>query len=34
VRSRGKGVLEVFDSNEFGANQSSAAIKKVLDRCG
>ena len=34
VRSNGKGGLEVFDSNEFGARQSSAAIDKVLDRCG
>jgi len=28
------GALEVFDSNEFGAKGSSAAIKRVLDRCG
>lgn len=28
------GALEVFDSNEFGAKGSSAAIKQVLDRCG
>jgi len=28
------GTLEVFDSNEFGAKGSSAAIKQVLDRCG
>lgn len=26
--------LEVFDSNDFGAKGSSAAIKRVLDRCG
>ncbi len=26
--------LESFDSNEFGARGSSAAIKRVLDRCG
>ena len=26
--------LEVFDSNDFGAAGSSAAIKRVLDRCG
>lgn len=26
--------LEVFDSNAFGAKGSSAAIRKVLDRCG
>ena len=26
--------LEVFDSNDFGASGSSAAIKAVLDRCG
>jgi hypothetical protein len=32
VRKQGK--LEVFDSNEFGAKGSSAAIKKVLERCG
>jgi hypothetical protein len=30
---RKQGELEVFDSNEFGAKGSSAAIKKVLDRC-
>lgn len=34
VQSNSRGGLEVFDSNEFGAKQSSAAIKKVLDRCG
>jgi len=34
VRSDNKGNLEVFESNEFGARQSSAAIEKVLDRCG
>jgi hypothetical protein len=32
VRKSGK--LEVFDSNDFGADGSSAAIKRVLDRCG
>src|SRR5688500_18169062 len=31
---RMEGELEVFDSNEFGAKGSAAAIKKVLDRCG
>jgi hypothetical protein len=31
---RKQGAIEVFDSNEFGARGSSAAIKKVLDRCG
>ena len=34
VRTKSKGGLEVFDSNHFGAKGSSAAIKKVLDRCG
>lgn len=33
VRSRAQGGLEIFDSNTFGAKGSSAAIKKVLDRC-
>lgn len=27
-------VVETFDSNDFGASGSSAAIKRVLDRCG
>ena len=31
---RKHGELEVFDSNDFGATGSSAAIKQVLDRCG
>jgi hypothetical protein len=31
---RKQGALEIFDSNDFGANGSAAAIKKVLDRCG
>jgi hypothetical protein len=31
---RQQGALELFDSNDFGARGSSAAIKKVLDRCG
>lgn len=31
---RKQGTLEVFDSNDFGAKGSSAAIKRVLDRCG
>jgi len=34
VRSKSSGGLEVFDSNTFGAKGSSAAIKRVLDRCG
>jgi hypothetical protein len=34
VRPKSSGGLEVFDSNSFGAKGSSAAIKKVLDRCG
>ena len=29
-----QGTLETFDSNDFGAAGSSAAIKRVLDRCG
>jgi hypothetical protein len=31
---RKHGELEVFDSNDFAAAGSSAAIKQVLDRCG
>jgi hypothetical protein len=31
---RKQGALEVFDSNDFGASGSAAAIKRVLDRCG
>ncbi len=31
---RKQGALQVLDSNEFGAKGSSAAIEKVLDRCG
>jgi hypothetical protein len=31
---RKSGGLEVFDSNDFSARGSSAAIEKVLDRCG
>lgn len=31
---RKHGAIEIFDSNDFGAGGSSAAIKKVLDRCG
>jgi hypothetical protein len=34
VRTDSQGGLEVFDSNAFDAKGSSAAIKKVLDRCG
>ena len=34
VRSATKGGLEVFDSTTFGAGGSSAAIDKVLRRCG
>ena len=31
---RKQGALEVFDSNDFGAAGSNAAIRRVLDRCG
>ena len=31
---RKQGTVEVFDSNDFGAKGSKAAIKRVLDRCG
>ena len=31
---RKQGSIELFDSNDFGARGSSAAIKRVLDRCG
>ncbi len=31
---RKQAAIEVFDSTDFGAAGSSAAIKKVLDRCG
>lgn len=31
---RKSGSLETFDSNEFGASGSAAAIRRVLDRCG
>ena len=31
---RKHGALEVFDANDFGAKDSSAAIKRVIDRCG
>lgn len=34
VRTKSSGGLDVFDSNTFGAKGSSAAIKRVLDRCG
>jgi hypothetical protein len=34
VRSKPQGGLEVFDSNSFAAKGSSAAIRRVLDRCG
>ncbi|MFY8031291.1 MAG: hypothetical protein ACOVO5_05620 [Devosia sp.] len=34
VRTARKGGLDVFDSNRFGAGGSSAAIQKVLDKCG
>lgn len=34
VRTDRQGGLEVFDNNTFVARGSSAAIKKVLDRCG
>ena len=31
---RKTGDLEIFDSNDFGAAGSAAAIKRVLGRCG
>ena len=31
---RKQATLEIFDSNDFSAAGSSAAIKRVLDRCG
>ena len=31
---RKQSALEVFDSNDFSASGSAAAIKRVLDRCG
>jgi hypothetical protein len=31
---RKQGAIDIFDSNEFGAAGSSAAIKRVMDRCG
>ena len=31
---RKHGSLEIFDANDFGVTGSSAAIRKVLDRCG
>ena len=34
VRKQATGGLQVFDSNAFGAKGSSAAITRVLDRCG
>ncbi|MBK8086117.1 MAG: hypothetical protein IPK28_21095 [Devosia sp.] len=34
VRRTTGGKLEVFDPNSFGAAGSSAAIGKVLERCG
>jgi hypothetical protein len=34
VRPKASGGLDVFDTHAFGAKGSSAAIKKVLDRCG
>ncbi len=34
VRTTARGALEAFDINIFGAKGSSAAIKRVLDRCG
>lgn len=34
VRSTARGALEAFDINIFSAKGSSAAIKRVLDRCG
>jgi hypothetical protein len=34
VHRNSKGVLEVYDTNRFGAQGSAAAIKRVLARCG
>jgi hypothetical protein len=34
VRTKAGGALDAFDINIFGAKGSSAAIKRVLDRCG
>jgi len=34
VRPKASGGLEVYDTHAFGAKGSSAAIRKVLDRCG
>lgn len=34
VHKNAKGGFDYFDRNEFGAAGSSAAIKRVLDRCG
>lgn len=31
---RKQGAVEIFDSNDFSAKGSSAAIRRVLDRCG
>jgi hypothetical protein len=34
VHKNAKGGFDHYDTNEFGAGGSSAAIRKVLDRCG
>lgn len=34
VHRNGKGALEIYDTNRFGAEGSAAAIKRVLARCG
>jgi len=34
VHKNAKGTFDFYDSNEFGAGGSSAAIKRVLERCG
>jgi hypothetical protein len=34
VHKNAKGGFDFYDSNSFGAGGSSAAIKRVLDRCG
>ncbi len=34
VHKNAKGGFDFYDSNDFGASGSSAAIRRVLDRCG
>jgi hypothetical protein len=34
VHKNAKGGFDFYDSNDFGAGGSSAAIRRVLDRCG